>query len=166
MPPLARLLGMATGLALLVATDSPASPELRLTDMTFVGSRAGSREVIVESRFARFHPEPGKAWLEDVAAEVRVADEGMSFTLYCREAEFDVDEVDFLARGDVHGETGSGQRYTTEWVRYEHAEGLLYTEAPVRMVDETGSFRGDGFRYLVNERRFLLLGNVRVEQLQ
>ena len=82
------------------------------------------------------------------------------------ERKFDVDEIDFLARGDVHGETGSGQRYSTEWVRYEHAEGLLYTEAPVRMVDETGSFRGDGFRYLVSERRFRLLGNVRVEQLQ
>ncbi|NRA08531.1 MAG: LPS export ABC transporter periplasmic protein LptC [Myxococcales bacterium] len=166
MPPIARLIGMATGLALFAAPSCPADPELRLTDMTFVGSRDGLREVVVESRFARFLPEPGKAWLEDVAAEVSVANAGMSFTLYCREAEFDVDEIDFLARGDVHGETGSGQRYSTEWVRYEHAEGLLYTEAPVRMVDETGSFRGDGFRYLVSERRFRLLGNVRVEQLQ
>ena len=166
MPPPVRILGLALGLALFSAPSSPASPELRLTDMTFVGSREGAREVIVESRHARFHPEPGKAWLEDVVAEVSVAEEGMSFTLYCREAEFDVDDTDFIARGDVHGETGSGQRYTTDWVRYEHAEGLLYTEAPVRMVDETGSFRGDGFRYLVNERRFRLLGNVRVEQLQ
>ena len=99
MPPIARLIGMATGLALFAAPSCPADPELRLTDMTFVGSRDGLREVVVESRFARFLPEPGKAWLEDVAAEVSVANAGMSFTLYCREAEFDVDEIDFLARG-------------------------------------------------------------------
>jgi len=154
-------------LALLLAAPAClASPELQLSDMTFVGSRDGLREVLVESRTARFLPEPGKAWLEDVSAEVRVPDEGRSFTLHCAEAEFDVDRIDFVARGNVHGETSRGQRYTTDWVRYEHATGLLYTEAPVRMVDDTGSFRGDGFRYHVNERRFLLLGNVRVEQLQ
>ena len=35
---------------------------------------------------------------------------------------------------------------------------------PVVVIDETGSFRGDGFRYHVKERRFQILGNVRVEQ--
>jgi len=134
--------------------------------MTFVGSREGLREVVVESRTAHFLPEPGKAWLEHVFAEISVPDETRSFTLHCREAEFDVDRIDFVARGDVHGETGRGQRYSTEWVRYDHNAGLLYTEAPVRMVDESGSFRGDGFRYHVDQRRFRLLGNVRVEQLQ
>jgi lipopolysaccharide export system protein LptA len=49
-------------------------------------------------------------------------------------------------------------------VRYEHEEGVLYTDAPARMVDGAGSFRGDGFRYDVRERRFKLLGDVRVEQ--
>jgi hypothetical protein len=32
------------------------------------------------------------------------------------------------------------------------------------MQDETGTFRGDGFRYDVDERRFRLLGNVSVVQ--
>jgi lipopolysaccharide export system protein LptA len=34
------------------------------------------------------------------------------------------------------------------------------------MVDDSGSFRGDGFRYHVRDQRFKLLGNVRVEQRQ
>jgi hypothetical protein len=34
------------------------------------------------------------------------------------------------------------------------------------MTDRSGSFRGDGFRYHVKDRRFKLLGNVRVEQVQ
>jgi hypothetical protein len=32
------------------------------------------------------------------------------------------------------------------------------------MVDDTGTFRGDGFRFLVQEGRFRLLGNVSVVQ--
>ena len=51
-------------------------------------------------------------------------------------------------------------------MRYDHDEGLLYTDAPVRLVDAAGTFRGDGFRYHIRERRFRLLENVRVEQLQ
>lgn len=152
----------------LIVLSSPclASPELHLRNMAFVGSRDGEREVLVESKRARFLPASGKAWLEDVSAVVSVPDERRHFTLYCREAEFDMDRIDFLARGDVHGETTRGQHYRTEWVRYEHEEGLFYTDAPVTMVDTSGSFRGDGFRYDVKERIFRLLGNVRVEQLQ
>jgi hypothetical protein len=77
-----------------------------------------------------------------------------------------VETNDFIAEGDVQGETGDGQRYWAPWVRYDHDGGVLYTDAPVRMVDATGHFRGDGFRYHVRERRFQLLGNVRVEQAQ
>jgi lipopolysaccharide export system protein LptC len=49
-------------------------------------------------------------------------------------------------------------------VRYDHDKQLLYTDAPVSMQDATGSFRGDGFRYYLKERRFRLLGNVSLEQ--
>ena len=59
-----------------------------------------------------------------------------------------------------------GQRVFAPWVRYDHAKGLLYSDAPVRMIDDSGSFRGDGFRYHVRDQRFKLLGNVRVEQGQ
>jgi hypothetical protein len=47
-------------------------------------------------------------------------------------------------------------------VRYARARGLLYTDAPVVLEDGGGSFRADGFRYHVRERRFELLGNVSV----
>ena len=77
-----------------------------------------------------------------------------------------IETTDFSAEGDVQGETGDGQRYWAPWVRYDHDEGLLYTDAPVRLVDAAGTFRGDGFRYHVHERRFRLLENVRVEQLR
>ena len=68
------------------------------------------------------------------------------------------------ATGNVEGVTGDGQRYNAPWVRYEHEAALLLTDAAVTVVDQAGTYRGDGFRYFLEERRFQLIGNVSVEQ--
>ena len=147
-----------------LAIAASESPELFVTGMTFVGSRGSENEVVLRSREAVFRPQAQLAELVEVHAEVTIQDQGQSFTMSCDRAELNLATNDFIARGNVHGETGDGQRYSAPWVRYSHEEGLLSTEAPVLMEDDNGSFRGDGFRYHVRERRFQLLGNVRVEQ--
>lgn len=152
------------------AVDAPAdeteesTPELRLSGMTFVGSRGDIRELVLRSRTAYFDPQARTARLEGVEAEVSEGEGGRSFSISCQRAEFDLESQDFVAEGEVEGITGDGQRYSAPWVRYRHEEGVLFTDAPVVMSDDTGRFRGDGFRYEVAERRFRLIGNVRVEQ--
>jgi LPS export ABC transporter protein LptC len=148
----------------LPARTASDAPVLRVTGMTFVGSRGSLREVVLRSRSATLRPDQALAELEGVSAEVSEGEGGRSFSMTCRRAEFHIDTHDFLAEGRVEGATGDGRKYSAPWVRYEHEQGVLYTDAPVRMVDDTGVFRGDGFRYHVKERRFQLLGNVRVEQ--
>lgn len=146
------------------AASATEATALEVEGMTFVGSRGGLREVVLRSKTASLRPERNVAELLDVSAVVTDDDEGRSVSMTCARVELDIETNDFLAEGDVRGETAEGQRYATAWVRYEHERGLLYTEAPVEMQDSRGSFRGDGFRYHVHERRFELLGNVRVEQ--
>lgn len=165
----------AAALAVALFTAFAAQPEparaaaeatsLEVQGMIFVGSRAGVREVVLRSRTAHLQPEKQVAELEDVHAIV-TEDEARerSFTMNCSRVELDIAKSDFFADGDVRGETAEGQRYSAPWVRYVHEQGLLYTDAPVVMNDSHGSFRGNGFRYHVHERRFELLGNVRVEQ--
>ena len=64
----------------------------------------------------------------------------------------------------MHGTIADGREYDAPWVRYDHDDALLYSDAPVVLRDTTGTFRGDGFRYFVRERRFRLLGNVSLVQ--
>jgi len=137
---------------------------LRVTGMTFVGSRGSVNEMVLHAQRAELRPETNLAVLEDV--HISAQDEGSkrSFDMSCERGELDVEKNDFLAEGNVHGTTGGGQRYQTAWVRYDHAKGLLYTDAAVEMEDDSGSFRGDGFRYYTRKRSFRLLGNVRVVQ--
>ena len=164
---LALALVVALAAAPQSASAAAEATSLEVHGMTFVGSRAGVRELVLKSRTAWLRPETQRAELEDVSATVTEDESGgRSFSMTCERVELDIEHNDFLADGDVRGETADGQRYSAPWVRYVHEDGLLYTDAPVEMTDSRGSFRGDGFRYHVKDRRFKLLGNVRVEQVQ
>jgi LPS export ABC transporter protein LptC len=148
------------------AAATAEAPVLHVTGMTFVGSRDSAREILVRSERAKFHTDTKVAELEGVSAEVSEGGDNDRFSMTCERAELDLQKNDFRAEGNVEGRTDDGQRVFAPWVRYDHAEGLLYSDAPVRMIDDSGSFRGDGFRYHVKDKRFKLLGNVRVEQVQ
>jgi LPS export ABC transporter protein LptC len=164
--PLATALLGVCALASLGA-DAPQnrySSNLRVTGMTFVGSRGSVNELVLHAQRGELRPETNLAVLEDVRVSALDSESKRSFDVRCDRGELDVEKNDFLAEGDVHGTTGEGQRYQTAWVRYDHAKGLLYTDAPVAMEDDSGSFRGDGFRYDTRKRSFRLLGNVSVVQ--
>lgn len=142
--------------------------ELRVTGMTFVGSRGDTSEFVLRAERAFFKPETNLAELEDVRVVSSDSSGGKAtardFEISCERGELNVESNDFLAEGDVRGTTADGRHYQAPWVRYNHADQLLYTDAPVQMQDATGTFRGDGFRYYVKERRFKLLGNVSLVQ--
>ncbi len=148
------------------ASNPEESHALRISGMTFVGSRGDQSELVVRADTAFFHPDSDLANLQVVRAEVSDAIKGRSFRLRCDRAELDVGSNDFTAIGGVKGQTGDGQRYSTPYVHYEHDASLLHTDAPVTVVEGGRVLRGDGFRYHIDERRFELLGNVVMEQIQ
>ncbi len=158
------LAAAASGILVAGLSSAGESPGLRVTGMTFVGSRGDESQLVVRAERAFFHPDSGLADLEVVRAEVSDAEKGESFQMQCDRAELDVETNDFTATGNVKGLTGDGQRYSAPWVRYVHASSVLESDAPVTVVDGGSTFRGDGFRYHIEERRFELLGNVVMER--
>jgi LPS export ABC transporter protein LptC len=139
--------------------------ELHISGMTFVGSRGDVEQFVLNARRAVVRPDANTTELEGVRVTGSEAGPGgESFELSFARGELDVETSDFRAEGDVRGSTGDGRRYQAPWVRYDHARGLLYSDAPVTLSDATGTFSGDGFRYSLEERSFRLVGNVRVVQ--
>jgi hypothetical protein len=158
----ALLLGAAT--LFFASTAAGQSAILDVTGMTFVGSRNDADDVVVRAETARFDTGEEVAFLYTVHATVAGTEGRSGFEVRCESGELDLSTTDFVARGNVQGETDGGRRFVAEWVRYDHAEGLLFTDAPVLITDSAGSYRGGGFQYHVRDRRFRLMGGASVVQ--
>jgi len=142
----------------LAAAAQDQSPTLRLEGMTFVGSRGSMREMLVEADRATFHPSDQIAYLENVRSEMTERDGAVGFEMTCDRGELDTGTSNFYATGNVRGRTADGRRFETTWVRYDDAKGLAYTDAPVRVEEQGGIYKGGGFRYYVREQRFRFVG--------
>lgn len=158
-----RALCAAAALLLVGGPSAAASPVLEMTGMTFVSSRGERAEVVLRSREATVETRSRVAHLVGVRAEVAAAEGREGFSMRCQRGELDLASNDFYAEGDVEGRTETGREFSAPWVRYRHEEGLLFTDAPVTITEDSGfAYKGGGFRYWVRERRFRLLGGASV----
>lgn len=155
----------ALGLLLLIMTAGAAraaepatQADVAIQRMTFVSSHAGVRDVVVEAERATLRPETNIAMLEGVHTIFAGRPGAPGFELSCDHGELLTATNDFTASGNVRGHTADGRSFTTDWVRYDHKRGLAYTDAPVEITENGGSYQGGGFRYYVREQRFRLLG--------
>jgi LPS export ABC transporter protein LptC len=157
----ALLLVVAVLLPIAATADEPV---LDLTGMTFVASRGSTNEIVLRAGHAQMKSDSDHVQLQDVQTTVSPEGDRPGFDMTCERGELNLDTSDFYAEGDVRGTTDSGRTFTTTWVRYDHAEEVLFTDAPVVITEGGSSFRGGGFRYHVPERRFRLLGGASVVQ--
>lgn len=146
------------------AQSVSATPTLDITGMTFVSSTTHEAEVVVHAERAQYRPDADLVDLTEVRASVATGSEGRKLEIECDEGTLNLTSNSFWARGNVKGRTEDGRRFSAPWVRYDHAEALLFTDAPVLLTESGTTLRGGGFRYFVNEERFRLLGGATVVQ--
>jgi len=137
---------------------------LDVRGMTFVASEGAANEILLRAERARFYPSRQVADLEVVEVEVAPGSERVGFVMRCDEGRLNLETQAFVAVGHVVGTIEGGRQFEAAWVAYDEAEGVLYTDDPVLIVDEDGRYRGGGFRYFVNENRFRLQGGATVVQ--
>ncbi len=154
------------GLLLVVPGLASAEPgsELEVTGMRFVRKLGPGDELVIQAAHARLLPDSDLAILEGVDAVVTDSFKARRYEFRCDRAELNVKTSDIRAEGRVRGVTSAGHHYSAPWVHYDHQAGTLSSDASVEMIDDSGTFRGDGFRLHLQEGRFRLLGNVRVVQ--
>jgi hypothetical protein len=137
---------------------------LHVRGMTFVASEASSNEIVLRAEVAQFYPDRQVANLEQVEVEVASGPDRIGFEMRCDEGQLNLSTQDFIAEGHVVGTIEGGRQFEALWVAYDEAKGVLYTDEPVLIVDQDGSYRGGGFRYFVREQRFRLQGGASVIQ--
>lgn len=137
---------------------------LHVHGMTFVASEGSSNEIVLRSERTLFYPERQVADLERVDIEVAPGDGRTGFRMNCDEGRLNLATHAFVAEGNVVGTIEGGRDFEAAWVAYDERAGVLYTNDPVLITDEGGRYRGGGFRYFVEERRFRLEGGATVVQ--
>ena len=111
-------------------------------------------------RVTGFDTDGEKAYLEQVDAEIPESEAQSGFRMTSDTGEVNLATNDFVVTGNVIGSSEDGGDFTTDWVRYNHEDGTLYTDAPVIIVDDGITYRGVGFQYDIDARRFRLgVGN-------
>jgi hypothetical protein len=68
----------------------------------------------------------------------------------------------FRLRGKVRGRIGAEQVFRGQWVAYDEARDLLYSDASVEMEESGSLYQGGGFRYRVADGVLELVSGVQV----
>ena len=147
---------IALGLADAARSDEAASPSLELEGITFVSSQGAENEMVFTAERARVETAENVVHLEDVHLQLASGRRIPGLDMRCERGTVDIETSDFDALGNVRGTTGDGRRFRTERLHYSNGPGLVSTDSPVVIQDETGTYRGGGFRYYVRENRFRL----------
>jgi LPS export ABC transporter protein LptC len=150
------------GFALVAGAAAQASPPLRITGMTFVASSGAVRDLLVAAERADVDIAANRADLAAVRAEWAGADGRASLELECERGEFDLATNDLVAVGDVRGRLSDGREFRGPWLRYDRANGIAFTDAPVTILDQGRTLRGGGLRYHVRDRRMRLTAGASV----
>jgi LPS export ABC transporter protein LptC len=159
---------LAAWLAFGCAADPDATvsrPEVAFAPMTTLegvivdGYAAGKSEFQVVAERAALDPEGRQARLADVRITFHDRTSG-DVSVRANEALFEIDRDDFELRGDVRGSTSAGEEFETDALRYEDADRLLRTDAPVRLRRSDLLFEGRGMELDVETRRVRFRGRV------
>jgi LPS export ABC transporter protein LptC len=144
--------------------DGDPGQVLRLLGMTFASSEGSNNEIVLRAERAQLYPDHDVADLEVVVVEVAPGDGRVGFEMSCDRGRLNLSSQDFVAEGHVVGTIEGGRQFEAQWVAYNEADGLLYTDEPVLITDQNGRYRGGGFRYHVEQHRFRLMGGASIIQ--
>lgn len=158
------LLSLACAAPAFAAPTESARPDepLRIAGMTFVASSGSLTELLVAAQEARIDLAANRAHLDVVRAQWAGEDGRTSLALSCERGEFDLATNDLLAVGDVRGQLSDGREFHGPWLRYDRANGVAFTDAPVVIYDQGRQLRGGGLRYHVRDRRLRLTAGASV----
>jgi LPS export ABC transporter protein LptC len=135
---------------------------MQMARMTFVASMGSVAELVVEADHAIVDVKGNRANLQEVHAKWAGENGQTSLELTCDRGEFDLATNDLVAIGEVKGRLGDGRRFQGPWLRYDHAQGVAFTDVPVTIYDHGRTLHGGGLRYHVRNGRLRLTSGASV----
>jgi len=132
--------------------------QVRNVRFTEVGDSDITLEIIAE--VARYQKKEKLAFFEKPTVKLLLKD-GRTFTMSGDRGRFNTDSRDMEIEGHVRIVSGSGDRFTTDRLRYVNASKLIETEGSVLMENKSIRVSGVGMTLSLEEKKVALLSQVR-----
>lgn len=138
----------------------PNEADVRIQDFVFTEVGQDSIRWEVKSKSAQYQKKQNLAVFEEVQVTLTTK-EGKVFRMTGDRGEMLTDKKDLEIKGHVVITADSGEKFSTDYLRYSDAQKKIYTDAPVVVESERIKIQGVGLSIFVDKGELLLSSRVR-----
>lgn len=140
----------------------PDHVDLQIKDFVYteVGSENAKWEV--KAHTAQYQKKQNLALFDQVQIKLTTAEKKV-YVMTGDKGQMLTDKKDIEIKGNVVITSDSGDRFTTDYLKYSDAEKKFYTDAPVLMVNKSMKIQGKGLTIFMNTGELSLASAVKAE---
>jgi LPS export ABC transporter protein LptC len=169
---LASLAILSIVIALKVANDRKAPQkilkvmaeniDLQVKNVVYTDVGQSGEKWEIKADTAQYIKKENVALFDKIRVRMLTAD-GKSFTLTGDKGRFQTEKKDIEIVGNVEGTSDGGERFTTDKLSYNNAEGKIYTDSAVTMSSGQMKIRGTGLTVNMKSGELTLVSKVKAE---
>jgi len=138
----------------------PGEADVRIQD--FVFTEVGQNDIRweVRAKSAQYQKKQDLALFDQVHIKLTTK-EGKVFTMTGDKAEMLTDKKDVEIKGHVVVTSDTGEKFSTDYLRYSNDQKKIYTDAPVMMESKQMKIQGVGLSIFMNKGELTLSSGVK-----
>jgi len=140
----------------------PNEADVRIQDFVYTEVSQDNIRWEVKAKSAQYQKKQNLALFDQVQIKL-MTKEGKTFTMTGDKGEMLTDKKDVEIKGHVVITSDTGDKFSTDYLRYSDAQKKIYTDAPVVMESKRMKIQGVGLSIFMNNGELTLSSEVRAK---
>lgn len=140
----------------------PDHVDLQIKDFSYTEVGDANSKWEVKAQTAQYHKKQNLALFDKVQIKLTTAEKKV-YVMTGDKGQMLTDKKDIEIKGNVIIVSESGDRFTTDYLKYSDAEKKFYTDAPVIMENKRMRIKGIGLTLFMNTGELNLLSSVKAK---
>ncbi len=140
----------------------PDEADIRIQDFVFTEVGQNKIRWDVKAKSGQYQKKKNLALLDQVRIQA-TTEEGKIYVMTGRTGKMLTDKKDLEISGDVVITSDSGDRFTTDYLRYANDQRKIYTDAPVIMENNKMKIQAVGLTIFIDKGELMLSSGVRAK---
>ncbi|MBP1710682.1 MAG: putative rane protein [Deltaproteobacteria bacterium] len=140
----------------------PDEADIRIQDFVFTEVGQNKIRWDVKAKSGQYQKKKNLALFDQVRIQA-TTEEGKIYVMTGKTGKMLTDKKDLEITGDVVITSDSGDRFTTDYLRYVNDQRKIYTDAPVVMENRKMRIQAVGLNIFIDKGELILLSGVRAK---